>query len=453
MKELGFLGGDVSKGRCDFRLLDKHGSEIESSFQLDDNKEGHNILLDQIERLRKTYGLSKIIVGIESTGGYENNWYLKLRKKSMALKIEVYRINPKRIFFESKIECAKNIDDGVSAYLIANHIRKNYGTGSLVPRRLEQSVVKDNGAKVLYKYIKQITKENVKTKNSLEKLLYMNMPELLALKKEKWSGWFLELLIKYPSKARMLKADIQGLTKIKHITEAKAKLILDVIKDSVGKRTSRIESMVIKSKAEDIKNTDKKLIKLKAELVKVVKTEKARSVEVVSSIKGLGEDTSVNLILEMPNIEHFENANSLVAFWGVNPTYKHSGDGKRKTGMSKDGSALARAELFIAAKNVVLHEPYFKALYHRYRSKGKSHYSTMGIIMSKLTRILFGMLKNDQEFDSGIDTFNQDKKPALINNAKPIEPNKIERVRRYQKTKSLAPVSRREMKKRKEQLS
>jgi len=39
-----YLGGDVSKGYCDFVILDKNKKIIEEGFQLDDTKESQIII-------------------------------------------------------------------------------------------------------------------------------------------------------------------------------------------------------------------------------------------------------------------------------------------------------------------------------------------------------------------------------------------------------------------------
>jgi len=125
-KRKGFLGSDVSKGTCNFVLLGEEGELLESNFQLDDNREGHQQLYELIGRFKEENDLEKIIVGVESTGGYENNWYKGLRSRSKKLGTEVFRINPKLIYHETKTEGHRSVTDGVSAKVIASYLRKNY---------------------------------------------------------------------------------------------------------------------------------------------------------------------------------------------------------------------------------------------------------------------------------------------------------------------------------------
>jgi transposase len=74
MNRQGFLGIDVSKGYADFILMDNSKSVIEQSFRLNDTRKDHKQLGELIDRWLAS-GLETIFCGVESTGGYENNWY------------------------------------------------------------------------------------------------------------------------------------------------------------------------------------------------------------------------------------------------------------------------------------------------------------------------------------------------------------------------------------------
>lgn len=454
MERLGYLGCDVSKGYCDFKLLVEGSNESEVISGLDDNKQGHQELESKIVLYKKKYKLSKIIVGLESTGGYEDNWYVGLRRKSKKLSLEVYRLNPKRTFYEGKIDLKSVIDDGVSAHLIANHLKKNYGQAHLVPKRIAEQSVRSKGIRILNNHINQIVKSNVQVKNSLEKILYKYLPELLSYKNDNWSNWLLNLIIKYPSKRKILNAGIEGLIKIKYITRSKAISIIEAIENSVGCPSASMISSVIKQKAQMIKSNEKVIKDLRNDLYNAIRKTHEEELALLESFKGIGADTAAKILVELPDLENFESAGSLVSFWGLNPILKKSGDGVIKGGISKDGSSAARAELYIAVKNLILHEPYFKALYQKYRSKGKKHYPAVVILMSKLTRIIFGMLKSKKPFDSGVDTYNQNKKP-IQSQQKKKQVEKISRNKIMKNHKTTAPISRVERAKRKkiEQLS
>lgn len=257
MQSNGFLGCDVSKGICDFYLSDDQGTQLEPVFQLDDNQEGHQYLIELLMEWVSAHGLDKIVVGLESTGGYENNWFRSL-KSLKKQSVEVYRINPKRIYFESKTEGVRSVDDGVSASVIAGYLRKNYTTISSKRVIKEGGKVIDDGLRKLHKYIESQIRQSTRVKNQLEKLLYGYMPELLSEKPEKYSAWFLNLLIRYPSKKSILRAGVKGLSKIKYVSESKAEQIIAALKESVGNDSDNAIKLTIKEMAKEILGLQKR---------------------------------------------------------------------------------------------------------------------------------------------------------------------------------------------------
>ena len=79
-----YMGCDVSKGYADFIVLNRKKRPIEKSFQLDDTFEGHNAFTTYLGNFFKQHPGSILHIGVESTGGYEDNWYvlfLRLEKE------------------------------------------------------------------------------------------------------------------------------------------------------------------------------------------------------------------------------------------------------------------------------------------------------------------------------------------------------------------------------------
>lgn len=447
IRHYGFVGGDVSKGTCDFKIVNFTGTDLEDNFQLDDNASGHRKLFELLTTFKKRHGLSRLIVGLESTGGYENNWYNGLLRQSKALGLEVYRINPKLIYHAGKTEGRRSTSDAVSAAVIAGFLRKNYGTGAVSPERIKGDERFAN-MRTLHKYIQQLLRQQTRTKNRLEKLLYQFLPELLALKPEKYSNWFLELLMKYPSKEHILAAGLKGLTTINYLTETKAVQLLEALKRSVGGSWDLCVELSIREQAGDIANYGKKIKRLKARLVELASTLLEKEIDLLCSIRGIAEDTAVGILLEVEDVSRFGKASSVAAFFGINPTVKQSGDSTFYVGMSKAGSPSARAIFYMAAENVMMQNDYFRSIYHKHRARGKKHRQAIGAIMSKLARVIYGMLKTGTKFNAGTDILNQSKKP------KTVETNcstTSKTSRRYQDTQHSAPVSNRQRKKRKQE--
>ena len=269
--------------------------------------------------------------------------------------------------------------------------------------------------------------------------MYQNFPELLTFCKQGIPNWMIRLLVKYPGLMSIKRAHVESIDGIKGISRAKAERIKELAKTSVALSSHPVKEVMIKALAEDIQYHQTRIEEVKTYLCGIYTN---GDLEILSSIKGIGEWTATALSVLIGSVDRFEGTSEIAAFYGVNPKFKQSGDGKWGIHMSKQGSSSMRSLLYVAANNVVLHEPYFKKLYHHYISKGMKPKVVRGIMMHKLLRVVYGMLKNRTRFDKSIDEKNQQKNQN--HNEQPI----TKTSRRYQKLNTDAPISRGNYKKR-----
>ncbi len=115
------------------------------------------------------------------------------------------------------------------------------------------------------------------------------------------------------------------------------------------------------------------------------------------------------MVLEIEDPGKYQKASSSSAYFGLYPEFKESGDGNSNPRISKKGRSSCRAILYMAAANVVIHNPYFKDYYARQRSKGLAHHAAIGVVMNRLMRVAWGMLKSQTKFDPKVDQDNQAK--------------------------------------------
>jgi transposase len=432
-----YLGIDVSKGYADFFLMDALKQSMEKSFQLDDNFEGHQNLKMYLGKYTSTG--QKIICGIESTGGYEQNWLVLLKKLKKQTPVEVYKLNPKGVKHQIESTLKRTITDSISAEGIADYIANNYEQAR---QKWEKSTYQDEtiiASQRCFNLIMGLIKQQTARYNQLEKLLYQNFPELLMYCKHGIPNWILHLLIKYPGATAIMRAYTKGIDGIKGISRTKAEKIKLLADMSVAKSSHPVDEIMIKTLAEDIQYHQNRIEELKDYLIGMYKN---YNVSLLKSIRGISDWTASAFVMLLGEIDRFEDTDQIAAFYGVHPRFKQSGDGKWGNHMSKQGNSAMRYMLYIAANNVVLHEPYFKKLYHHYISKGKKPKSVRGIIMHKLLRVIYGMLKNQQPFNSSVDEMNQMKTPTYT------EQQITDRTRRYQELNVNAPISRSNYKKR-----
>jgi transposase len=442
MKKKGFLGIDVSKGYADFLLVDMESHIIEEGFQLTDNKQGRQRLKELIVSWQQQ-GLEELYCGLESTGGYENNWYSSLKAGFKDDKVYVCRINPKGVKSIGEAALKRTITDAVSAENIATYMIS-------FPKKLDYGInaVAVNGGfkegRQHITYIRMLQKQKVQLSNHLEKLLYQYFAEVLVYCRHGSPVWLLTMLAKYPTAAMVLKATVNKLCTIKGINEGKAKAILAKARNNEQEVSAQIAHVIMVT-AKEILHKEA-LIKEEKQYLTALYQE-SESVVLLSDIPGIGIDSAVVISLEVENIIRFETAKKMASFFGVHPTFKQSGDGMWGNHMSKKGRGEIRAVLYMAALSGIRYNPILKQVYARSRSKGMKHYQAMGVVMHKLLRIIYGILKNKTKFSAETDELNQQKSTEKQHNKEQQErvdeKVKKEKKNRFQEVSTDAPISRR----------
>lgn len=175
----------------------------------------------------------------------------------------------------------------------------------------------------------------------------------------------------------------------------------------------------------------------------------------LTSIPGVGEQSSVEILIEIEDVNRFESAKKLGAYFGTHPIWKQSGDGTWGNHMSKKGRSQIRGVLYMCCITAIRHDEMFKAIYARARSGGKNHYSAMGVVMNKMLRVVYGVLKNKTKYNRETDYKNQQNAKAKQEQKekKQVEIKKENQTKleRYSKAElSDMPVSKRYAKKKRQ---
>jgi transposase len=125
-----------------------------------------------------------------------------------------------------------------------------------------------------------------------------------------------------------------------------------------------------------------------------------KSQRLLSSIDGIGRMVAVTILAEVPAISAFGRARDVAAFAGLTPCLTESGTSVRRRGrMSKEGSALLRKMLYMAALQAVKRtNNAFHQVYKGFVARGKAKMCAIGAIMHKLIRVAFGVLKHQTPF-------------------------------------------------------
>ena len=432
-----YMGVDVSKGYADFMIINRQKKPVTKAFQLDDTFEGHQRLYNVISQFLAKHPKATLFAGMESTGGYENNWFNSLTAFQGSLAIQTSRLNPLGINHNSKADLKKNTTDKISSQNIAEYMVAH-------PEKVDyQQEDRLAGLRKQWGFIQTLTKQRTQFINQFKGLLYTSNPELLHFCQDDTPAWILTLATKYPTAARLKRANAKTVARIPFVSLEKAKQLVSDAKRSVASAADPATEQIIISTARQIIHLNKTI---DAQTRRMVKSCDVPEVELLKTFKGIGDKSAIGLLIEIQTVKRFARAKNLASFFGLHPVLKQSGDTAKASRMSKQGRVEPRHTLYMVTLAALRCNPLIQKLYEKHQKSGKHNMAIMGICMHKILRIIYGMLKHNKPFDPRIDTANR-RRSARAGKESPIK----DESRRFQRYDEKAPVSRRQKKKRLEQ--
>jgi transposase len=121
----------------------------------------------------------------------------------------------------------------------------------------------------------------------------------------------------------------------------------------------------------------------------------------LQTIPGVGPAICATLIAEIGEIQRFSDFDQLVAYAGVHPAEKSSGQkGGPETSwrMAKTGNTYLRAALYRMSVVGLQHNPTIAAHYARKRAQGKTKMNALGHCMKKSLAIVWGIWRGGHDF-------------------------------------------------------
>lgn len=384
-----YVGIDIAKTNHYATIVNySTGEVLESPFLVTNNKLGFDFLYSKI----KDFNKEKVLIGLESTAHYGNNLIFYFHEKQFNLSI----INPIQTAALRKTKIRKVKNDKVDSLLICEALSLGYYN------LLSNYDIKLLEIKSLCRFHKDLKDKSAEAKIQLKTYVDQLFPELNGFFKDNLDiKTAHELLKLYQSPEDISKVN---LTKLSNL----------LIKSSRGKydKNRAIELKKLASNSVGINNFALSIqIKMTIELIELLESqikdiEKQvsdfikKSDNVITSIPGIGDMTAAIIISEIGDINRFNNPGQVLAFAGLDPSVKQSGNfNASATRMSKRGSSLLRYALILAANNVQLNTKTFNNYYNTKRLEGKLHYNALGHCAGKLIRTIFYMLKNNVKFN------------------------------------------------------
>lgn len=119
----------------------------------------------------------------------------------------------------------------------------------------------------------------------------------------------------------------------------------------------------------------------------------------ISSIPCIGYWLGAIIISEIGDITRFSTSTKLLAFAGLDPSVRQSGNfNATNTKISKRGSKHLRYAINRAAQLIIWNDDTFYQYYTTKLAQGKSYLNAIGHVSHKLTRVIFKLLTTNTTF-------------------------------------------------------
>lgn len=239
-------------------------------------------------------------------------------------------------------------------------------------------------------------------KRKVISLLDQVFPEYSKLFTDTFGKSSLEILTEYSTPEEFLDVDTNALTETLAIASkgrfglCKAEQIKDAAANSFGiKLATDTFSFQIKQLIEQIKFVEDHIAELEQEISNLLK----KLDTPIETIPGISPVLDAIILSEIGDIKRFKNGSKLVAFAGIDPTVKQSGEFiGTKNKMSKRGSPYLRRAIWLAANVAAFNDPVLSAYYNKKREQGKHHFTAVGAVARKLLYIIHAVLRNNKPY-------------------------------------------------------
>ena len=347
-----FVGIDVAKDTHYAAVSDDSGAVLVKPFAFQNNAEGFCLLLKKLSEFDR----SKLLIGLESTGIYSENLICFLYESGFRLAV----INPIQTATLRKTAIRKTKTDKVDTMLIIKSLMVN--SYRLYSQRDADSLK----LRTLCRFRQNLKKSKARLKIQLAGYVNLVFPEFGKFFK---SGIHIAasyaLLKKYSSPKEIAALRTSTLctllSKASHGRFGKdtAEALKSLALSSVGVKNPYISIQIAQTIAQ---------IELLEQQIKDLNSAIEEAMESINSVlmtvPGIGAVNAACILGEIGDIKRFSKPCKLLAYAGLDPTVRQSGQFTAKsTRMSKRGSALLRFALINSAWQLTLNDTTFKAYY------------------------------------------------------------------------------------------
>ena len=384
------VGIDIGKNHHEASIVSPEGKQIGRSLRFATTHKGADSLMSFIF---KNIGNSPCVFGMEATGHYWYPIYSFLKAKGYT----IYVINPIQSDSLRKMYIRQTKNDSIDSFLIAEVIRfGQFGTTSMA----DENIL---AMRQLCRYRDSVISSRTEIKLRIGTIMEQIFPEYEKQFSSLWVSTSMGILEKYLTPENIKNAPIDELFEIikdkshNRLTRAKAISIKEAAADTFGIKIAQDAfSFQLKQLIDRTNFLDKQIEALDCQILEYYEKFDCY----LHTIPGIGMIAAATILAEIGDINRFKSSSALVAFAGIDPTVRQSGEfSSTHNHMFKRGSPYLRHAIFLAATTCSFHNSPLNAYYKKKRDQGKHHLTATGAVARKLTTVIYAVLRDSKPYE------------------------------------------------------
>ena len=384
------IGIDIGKNHHEASIVSPEGKQIGHSLRFATTHKGADSLMSFIFN---NIGNSSCIFGMEATGHYWYPIYSFLKARGYT----IYVINPIQSDSLRKMYIRQTKNDSIDSFLIAEVIRFGQFTTTSMA---DENIL---AMRQLCRYRDSVISSRTEIKLRISTIMEQIFPEYEKQFSSLWLSTSMGILEKYFTPENIENAPIDELFEIikdkshNKLTMKKAISIREAAADTFGIKIAQDAfSFQLKQLIDRMNFLDKQIEALDCQILEYYEKFDCY----LHTIPGIGMIAAATILAEIGDINRFKSSSALVAFAGIDPTVRQSGEfSSTHNHMSKRGSPYLRHAIFLAATTCSFHNSPLNAYYKKKREQGKHHLTATGAVARKLTTVIYAVLRDGKPYE------------------------------------------------------
>jgi transposase len=383
------VGIDIGKRKHSAAAVSPQGEVLARLACFANTREGIDLLQRQV--LRKAGKPHQILIAMEATGHYWMCPYWELTRRSYACVV----LNPIQTNARMGARIRKTRTDPIDSLGIARFILSGDARATRVPE------VPTTELRLLVRHRWRLVQARTAMERYAQSLLDRAFPEYESVFSKPFlpSGRALireigidpDQIASHGDQVRQLLRRV-----------SRKKLSLETIDDllekasrSIGTRQANgLVSQQLRDIFEFVELTERQVAEIDEQL-------ESRILEMDSPLLslGIGPVLAATIHAESDPIGDFQNPSQYIAYTGLDPSVRESGDTVRgRSKLSKRGSPVLRRALYQAAFVIYREHACFLRRYRKCRRQGRGHRQALVIVADRLARVVWRLLTDNRPF-------------------------------------------------------